>query len=161
MAVDPAGPGTAADEIAGQGPCRPIARSAVLADRVVVDLLTQVVGLVVLAATGLAVGWGIHNGVGDASEAFGLCLFIAFAMTWVGAGAGMVLENADAAQALGSVFFLPLSFVSNVFVPTQGMPPWPRTVADWNPVSAVASSCRGLIAGDCRCCPGVTGPVRN
>ena len=35
-------------------------------------------------------------------------------------------------------------FVSNTFVPTQGMPAWLRVVADWNPVSAVASSCRDL-----------------
>jgi ABC-type multidrug transport system permease subunit len=37
-----------------------------------------------------------------------------------------------------------LVFVSNTFVPTQGMPAWLRTVADWNPVSAVASACRNL-----------------
>ena len=40
--------------------------------------------------------------------------------------------------------FLPLSFVSNAFVPTQGMPAWLRTVANWNPMSAVAASCRSL-----------------
>jgi ABC transporter DrrB family efflux protein len=122
----------------------PIARSAVLAGRVIADLLTQVIGVIVLAITGLAVGWRIHNGFGDALEAFGLCLLIAFAMTWVGACAGMLVKNAEAAQAIGFIFFLPLSFISNTFVPTQGMPAWLRAVADWNPVSAVASSCRDL-----------------
>lgn len=38
--------------------------------------------------------------------------------------------------------FLPLMFISNVLVLTQGMPTWLRTVADWNPECAVASSCR-------------------
>jgi ABC-2 type transport system permease protein len=122
----------------------PIARSAVLAGRVVADLLTQVIGVTVLAITGLAVGWGIHNGMIHALEAFGLILFIAFAMTWVGAWAGMLVKNPEAAQALGFVVFLPISFVSNTFVPTQNMPAWIRTVAQWNPVSAVASSCREL-----------------
>jgi ABC-2 type transport system permease protein len=56
----------------------------------------------------------------------------------------MLLRNAEAAQAVGFVFFLPLAFISNIFVPTQGMPPWLRVAADWNPVSAVASSCREL-----------------
>jgi ABC transporter DrrB family efflux protein len=122
----------------------PIARSAVLAGRVLADLLTEVVAIVVLVITGLAVGWGIHNGVGDAVVAFGLCLLIAFAMTWVGACAGMLVRNPEAVQAAGLIFFLPLVFVSNTFVPTQGMPSWLRVVADWNPVSAVAASCRDL-----------------
>lgn len=122
----------------------PIARSAVLAGRVVTDLLTQVIAVGVLAVTGLAVGWGIHKGAADALAAFGLCLLIAFAMTWAGACAGMLVKNPEAAQAVGFIFFLPISFVSNTFVPTQGMPAWLRVVADWNPVSAVASSCRSL-----------------
>jgi ABC-2 type transport system permease protein len=122
----------------------PIARSAVLAGRVFADLLTEVIAVVVLVITGLAVGWGIHNGVGDALAAFGLCLLIAFAMTWVGACAGMLVKNPEAAQAVGLIFFLPIVFISNTFVPTQGMPAWLRVVAEWNPVSAVASSCRNL-----------------
>jgi ABC transporter DrrB family efflux protein len=122
----------------------PIARSAVLAGRVFADLLTEVIAIVVLVITGLAVGWGIHNGAGDALAAFGLCLLIAFAMTWVGACAGMLVKNPEAAQAVGLIFFLPIVFISNTFVPTQGMPAWLRVVAEWNPVSAVASSCRNL-----------------
>ena len=123
----------------------PMARSAVLAGRVLTDLLTQVIGLTVLVVTGLCVGWGIHNGAGDALEAFGLILLIAFAMTWVGAWAGMLVKDPEAAQAIGFIVFLPISFVSNTFVPTQSMPSWIRTIAEWNPVSAVASSCRALI----------------
>jgi ABC-2 type transport system permease protein len=122
----------------------PIARSAVLAGRVIADLLTQALGLVVLIATGLCVGWGIHNGFGNALLAIGLSLLIAFAMTWAGACAGMLLTNPEAAQALGFIVFLPLTFISNAFVPTQGMPAWLQTVADWNPLSAVAASCRTL-----------------
>lgn len=122
----------------------PISRAAVLAGRVLSDLLTQVIALGVLMITGLCVGWGIHNGAGDALEALGLSLLIAFAMTWAGACAGMLLTNPEAAQALGFIVFLPLSFVSNTFVPTQGMPAWLRVVAEWNPLSAVAASCRNL-----------------
>ncbi|HEY5187877.1 MAG TPA: ABC transporter permease [Solirubrobacteraceae bacterium] len=122
----------------------PIARSAVLTGRVLADLLTEVIAIVVLVITGLAVGWGIHHGVGDALAAFGLCLLIAFAMTWAGACAGMLVKNPEAAQAVGFIFFLPMVFISNTFVPTQGMPAWLRIVANWNPVSAVAASCRNL-----------------
>jgi ABC-2 type transport system permease protein len=122
----------------------PIARAAVLTGRVLADLLTEVIAIIVLVITGLAVGWGIHNGVGNALIAVGLCLLIAFAMTWAGACAGMLVKNPETAQAVGFIFFLPMVFISNTFVPTQGMPAWLRTVANWNPVSAVAAACRHL-----------------
>jgi ABC-2 type transport system permease protein len=125
----------------------PISRSAVLAGRALADLATQMLGLVVLAATGLAVGWRVHNGPGDALAAVGLSLLFAFAMTWAGACAGMVLRSAEAAQAIGFIVILPLSFVSNAFVPTQGMPPWLRDFANWNPISALAAACRSLFGG--------------
>jgi ABC-2 type transport system permease protein len=125
----------------------PIARSAVLAGRTMSDLATLVLGIVVLGGTGLLVGWRIEHGVGDALLAAGLSLLFAFGMTWVGACAGMVLRSPESAQALGFVLFLPLSFVSNAFVPTQGMPAWLRDFANWNPMSAVAATCRKLFGG--------------
>jgi len=125
----------------------PIARSAVLAGRALSDLATQILGILVLAVTGLAVGWRIHNGVGDAVMALGLSLLFAFAMTWAGACAGMLLRSPESAQAMAFVVFLPLSFVSNAFVPTQGMPAWLRDFANWNPLSAVAAMCRNLFGG--------------
>jgi ABC-2 type transport system permease protein len=126
----------------------PISRAAVLVGRTMSDLATQVLGLVVLVATGLAVGWRMERGIGDALIAAGLSLLIAFAMTWVGACAGMLLRSPETAQALGFIFFLPLSFVSNAFVPTQGMPAWLREFANWNPLSAVAAACRNLFGGN-------------
>jgi ABC-2 type transport system permease protein len=37
-----------------------------------------------------------------------------------------------------------LGFISNVFVPTQNMPPWLRVIAEWNPLSAVVAASRQL-----------------
>lgn len=125
----------------------PIARAAVLAGRTTSDLVTQVLGIVVLVITGLAIGWRAHNGLADALAAVGLSMLFAFAMTWAGACAGMLLRSPEAAQAMGFILFLPLSFVSNAFVPTQGMPGWLQAVANWNPMSAIASACRVLFGG--------------
>jgi ABC-2 type transport system permease protein len=121
----------------------PISRAAVLAGRTMSDLATQVLGIVVLSATGLAVGWRIEHGIGDALLAAALALLFAFAMTWVGACAGMVLRSPETAQAMGFIFFLPLSFVSNAC-----MPAWLRDFANWNPMSAVAAACRNLFGGN-------------
>jgi ABC-2 type transport system permease protein len=125
----------------------PMSRAAVLAGRTLADLLTQMLGILVLIGTGLVIGWRIHNGPAEALLAVGLALLFAFAMTWAGACAGMLLRSPEAAQQLGFIIFLPLTFVSNAFVPTQGMPSWLQTVADWNPMSAIASCCRSLFGG--------------
>jgi ABC-2 type transport system permease protein len=125
----------------------PISRSAVLAGRTLADLVTQLLGVLVLAVTGLAVGWRAQHGIGDALLAIGLTMLFAFAATWAGACAGMVLRGPESAQAIGFIVFLPLSFVSNAFVPTQGMPVWMRAFANWNPVSALAAACRTLFGG--------------
>jgi ABC transporter DrrB family efflux protein len=125
----------------------PISRAAVLAGRTIADLATQILGIAVLTITGLAVGWRIHHGIGDALLAAGLSMLFAFAMTWAGACAGMLLRSPEAAQAMGFILFLPLSFVSNAFVPTQGMPGWLQVIANWNPMSAIAAACRELFGG--------------
>jgi ABC-type multidrug transport system permease subunit len=56
----------------------------------------------------------------------------------------MLVKNPEGAAAVGFIFFLPMVFVSNTFVATQDMPHWLEVVANWNPVSAVASACRDL-----------------
>lgn len=122
----------------------PMSRSAVLAGRTLADLVTQVIGAVVVAGVGLAIGWRIHSSVADAAAAFGLALLFGYAFTWVGACLGMVLRSPEAAQQMGFVLFLPLTFVSNAFVPTQGMPGWLQAIANWNPMSALAAASREL-----------------
>jgi len=42
------------------------------------------------------------------------------------------------------VIFLPLTFISSAFVPTQGMPGWLQPIAEWNPMSSLAAACREL-----------------
>jgi ABC-2 type transport system permease protein len=112
----------------------PMSRAAVLAGRTVADLLTQALGALVVAAVGLAIGWRVHTGIADTLAAFGLALLFGYAFTWAGACLGMVLR----------ILFLPLTFISNAFVPTQGMPGWLQAIANWNPLSALAAACRHL-----------------
>jgi ABC-2 type transport system permease protein len=125
----------------------PISRAAVLAGRTLSDLLTQSLGIVVLVVTGLAIGWRVENGLRGALTAVGLAVLFAFAMTWVGACGGMLMRSPETAQAAGFLFFLPLTFCSNAFVPTQGMPTALRDFANWNPMSAIAAACRNLFGG--------------
>ncbi|MBO0777167.1 MAG: ABC transporter permease [Actinobacteria bacterium] len=122
----------------------PMSRSAVLAGRTIADLATQVIGTLVVAAAGLAIGWRVHTSAAEVLAAFGLALLFGYAFTWVGACLGMMLRSPEAAQQVGFLMFMPLMFVSNAFVPTQGMPGWLQAVADWNPLSALAAASRRL-----------------
>ena len=56
---------------------------------------------------------------------------------------GLVIGNEQAAGQ-ASILIFPVTMVSNVFVPTSGMPAWLRAIADWNPVSALAAAVRDL-----------------
>ena len=122
----------------------PMSRAAVLMARSLSDMLTQVIGTTVTAAVGLAIGWRIHGTPLQAIEALALALLFGYAFTWAGVCLGMVLRSVEAAQQLGFILFLPITFISNAFVPTQGMPGWLRAVADWNPFSAIAAATRHL-----------------
>jgi ABC-2 type transport system permease protein len=122
----------------------PMSRSAVLAGRTLADTCTSALAVIVVAITGYLVGWRINNGLADALAAFALLLLFAFAISWCGACLGMVMSNVETAQAIAFMVFLPLTFVSNAFVPTQGLPGWMQPIANWNPISAVAAACRDL-----------------
>jgi ABC-2 type transport system permease protein len=122
----------------------PMSRAAVLTARTIADLLTQMIGAVVVAGIGLAIGWRVHTNAADVIAAFALALLFGYAFTWAGVCLGMVLRSPEAAQQSGFIIFLPLTFISSAFVPTQGMPGWLQPVAEWNPMSSLAAACRHL-----------------
>ena len=73
-----------------------------------------------------------------------MALLFAYALSWLTACIGLLVSDPESAQAVGFVVLFPLAFVSSCFAPTQGLPTWLRVIAEWNPVSAVAASCREL-----------------
>ena len=120
----------------------PMARSAVLSGRVIADFLSALIGLAVLIGSGLIVGWGIHTNILHALAGFGILLLFTLAMLWLGTLVGMLVRAPDAAQGLGFVVLFPLTFLANTFVPTAGMGSFVRTLADWNPISAIVAAMR-------------------
>jgi ABC transporter DrrB family efflux protein len=122
----------------------PMSSWAVLVAQSISELLTQMISAVVVVGVGLAIGWRVHTGPADVAAALALALLFGYAFTWVGVWLGMVLRGPESAQQLGFMMFLPLTFVSSAFVPTQGMPGWLQPVANWNPMSALAAASRQL-----------------
>jgi ABC transporter DrrB family efflux protein len=122
----------------------PMARSGVLAGRTIADMANLVFQFVVMSITGLFIGWSINNGIPKAVAAYGLLLLFGFAMSWIGAWMGLSVKSVEAANTAGFIWLFPLTFLSNAFVPTTGMPGFLQTVAEWNPISSVVSAAREL-----------------
>jgi ABC-2 type transport system permease protein len=122
----------------------PIHRASILVGRSISSLIHSSIGITVMALTGLAIGWRIRNGVVDAVLAFALILLFGFAMIWIGILVGSSLRSLEGVQGLMFTVMFPLTFLANTFAPTQNMPTWLRTVAEWNPVSALSQAVREL-----------------
>jgi ABC transporter DrrB family efflux protein len=122
----------------------PMWRASVLVGRTISDLLSAAVCATIVALTGLVVGWRPEHGILSVLAGFGVALLFSYALTWPTACLGLIAKAPESAMSIGFVVIFPLAFVSNSLVPTNHMPSWLRTVADWNPVSAVTSSVRDL-----------------
>ncbi|MEU3063636.1 ABC transporter permease [Streptomyces subrutilus] len=121
----------------------PMSRAAVPLGQTGADLVTTGAALVPLMLVGLAMGWRIETGPAGALGALGVLLLFRFATAWVGTYLGLLSGSEEAAGRLGGVTFL-LPMLSSAYLPTEGLPGWLRTVAEWNPISAVATAVREL-----------------
>jgi ABC-2 type transport system permease protein len=124
----------------------PMWRSAVLVGRSLADLLTAALCTVMVAATGLAIGWRPGGSVLSTIGGFGIFLLFSYALSWGCACLGVVSKGPESAQGVGLVILFPLAIVSNALVPTERMPLVLRVIAEWNPVSAVTAASRHLFA---------------
>lgn len=121
----------------------PMARSAVPFGQTAADLVIGAGGLAVMAGCGLLFGWKAHNGVLATLAGFGIILLLQYAVSWVGVYHGSLAKNEETAARIGPLI-MPITMISNIFVPTDGMPAVLQTIADWNPVSAATAACRDL-----------------
>ncbi|WP_243761404.1 ABC transporter permease [Streptomyces sp. YIM 98790] len=121
----------------------PIAPSSILVGRSVIDLLASLAGLLVMALTGLAIGWRWHNGAAAALAALGLLLLLRFALLWAGIHLGLVAGKPELVQAV-QILVWPVAFLSSAFTSPDTMPGWMGALAEWNPLSATAGATREL-----------------
>ncbi|MER5579148.1 ABC transporter permease [Streptomyces massasporeus] len=122
----------------------PISQSAVLVGRTNGDAVNNLLVIVLMSLTGLLMGWRIRGGVVDAAIAFLLLFLFAYAASWITAAIGLTAKSPEVLGNAMLMVLLPLTFISNSFVPSEGLPSVLRVVADWNPVSAVVEACRQL-----------------
>lgn len=123
----------------------PISRASVLIGRSISSLIHSSIGIVVMAGTGLVIGWRIHEGFGKAVLGFALLLLFGFAMIWFGILAGSALKSVEAVQGVMFTAVFPLTFLADTFAPAANMSPaWLRAIAEWNPISSLVRAVREL-----------------
>ncbi|MFF4788308.1 ABC transporter permease [Streptomyces sp. NPDC001276] len=122
----------------------PMARGAVLTGRTLADLVQTALTMVVLAVVAVLVGWRTHENFGKVLVGFGLLLLLGYAFSWIGALIGLSVRTPEAATSGGLIWLFPLTFISNAFVPSENMPSFLQTIANWNPFSATVQACRQL-----------------
>ncbi|MER6952254.1 ABC transporter permease [Nonomuraea sp. NPDC000554] len=125
----------------------PVARSAPLIGAVLADLVRYAVSLAVLLGLALVMGYRIQTGPVAALAGVGLLLAFGLSFAWLSVYIGMLVKTPGSVTGLMTILILPLTFASNVFVPTRTMPGWLQVWSQVNPVSLMSDAMRGLLNG--------------
>jgi ABC transporter DrrB family efflux protein len=122
----------------------PISQSALVVGRTLGDSLLNIVVLAVMGIAGYVVGWRPTSGVISVGIGFIFLLLFGYALSWVGIYVGLSASDARVVQNVSFIVTFPLTFLSNAFAPTTGMPRALQYFAEWNPVSTMVAACREL-----------------
>lgn len=122
----------------------PISQSALVIGRTLGDSLLNIVVLAVMGIAGYIVGWRPTSGLLSIAVGFIFLLLFGYALSWVGIFVGLSASDARVVQNVSFIVTFPLTFLSNAFAPTTGMPRALQYFAEWNPVSTMVAGCREL-----------------
>jgi ABC transporter DrrB family efflux protein len=125
----------------------PMARSAVLAGRLVADTGRMLVTILIIVGVGYAVGFRFSNGVVPAIAMVVLATVFGLAICCISAYTGLAIGDEESVQAFGLIWLFPLTFLSSAFVPIATMPGWLQAFANNQPVTYVIDTMRALALG--------------
>jgi ABC transporter DrrB family efflux protein len=125
----------------------PMARSAVLAGRLVADTIRMFITIVIVVGVGYAVGFRFRTGVGPAVGMIVLATVFGLAICCIAAFTGLAIGDEESVQAFGLIWLFPLTFVSSAFVRIQSMPGWLQAFANNQPVTQVINAMRAMALG--------------
>jgi ABC transporter DrrB family efflux protein len=125
----------------------PMARSAVLAGRLVADTGRMFITVLVIIGVGYAVGFRFSNGVLPALAMVLLATVFGLAICCISAFTGLAIGDEESVQAFGLIWVFPLTFISSAFVPIATMPGWLQAFAKNQPVSIIIDTMRAMAIG--------------
>ncbi|MEU6661379.1 ABC transporter permease [Streptomyces sp. NPDC046821] len=124
----------------------PIGQGSVLFAKIVVELMRLLIATTIMMIVGVLVGFDITDW-GGLFASVGLSAMFGTSIMWIFLVLGVTMKSAQSVQAMGFLVLFPLQFGSSVFAPTQSMPGWLQAFTDYNPLSTLADSARGLMVG--------------
>lgn len=125
----------------------PMWAPAVLTGRILADIGTNIIQLVIMFAVGFAVGFWFQTSVPEVIAGIVLLLLIGYAFSWVFAFIGLVASSPEAANGFGFTILFPITFISSAFVPPETMPDWLQPIAENNPFTTMVDAVRALFIG--------------
>lgn len=120
----------------------PMARSAVLVGRTASDVFYNSTSILVMALTGLVVGWRVRTSLIEGIGGLLLLLLFAYAVSWIMAYVGLKVASVEVVNNASFMFIFPVTFIANTFVNIEDLPGPLKAFAEWNPVSSVAQAAR-------------------
>jgi ABC transporter DrrB family efflux protein len=125
----------------------PMWTPAVLSGRILADVGTNVIQLVVMFSVGIIAGFRFSTSVPEVAAGILLMLFLGYAFSWGFAFIGLTASSPEAANAYGFTILFPVTFISSAFVPVDTMPGWLQPIAEHNPFTTMVDAARALFVG--------------
>ena len=122
----------------------PMARSAVLAGRLVADTARMLLTILIVVGVGYAVDFRFENGIVPAIFMIVLATVFGLAICTIAAFTGLAIGDEETVQAFGLIWLFPITFLSSAFVPIQSMPGWLQAFANNQPVTYVINAMRSM-----------------
>jgi ABC-2 type transport system permease protein len=123
----------------------PIARIAPLAGPMMADLTRYALAASLSLTMGIIMGYRPGGGVTGVIGGVLLAMVTGWSLAWIFMYIGTIAKSAQSVQSLSIMVLLPLTFVSNAFVPVDTLPDWLKTLVGLNPVSHVVTALRDLL----------------
>ncbi|GAA4842315.1 ABC transporter permease [Garicola koreensis] len=125
----------------------PIWRPAQLVGALLGDQVRYALAGTIILCVGFVVGFRPEGGLPGVLTAFALLLVFSFCLSWVWTMISLLMPTEEAVMGVSMTIIFPLTFASNIFVPTATMPDWLQGVVEANPVSVLVTAIRELMVG--------------
>jgi ABC-2 type transport system permease protein len=131
----------------------PMARIAPLAGALISDFVRYFIAASLTFAMGFVLGYRPEAGLLWVVASGALAMLAAWCISWIFAFLGMKMRTAQSVQGISMMILMPLTFLSNAFVPTETLPGFLQVFVAFNPISHLVSAVRemanlGVIGND-------------